>query len=48
MTIDFIKFLAIAFSALALVPAGAHLMELINKINLSADSYLVVQTLYRG
>lgn len=43
-----IRFLAIAFTALALVPGGAHLLELPNKLGLSADQYLVVQRLYRG
>jgi hypothetical protein len=28
--------------ALALIPAGAHLFELPNKINLSRDAYLTV------
>lgn len=36
------------FTALALVPALAHVFELPNKIGLSRDDYLVVQQLYRG
>lgn len=43
-----IRFCAIAFTALALVPGGAHLLELPNKLGLSADQYLVVQQIYRG
>lgn len=43
-----IPFLAIAFTALALMPAGAHLLELRNKLGLAADEYLIVQQLYRG
>ena len=42
------QFLAIVFTALALVPAGAHLFELPNKIGLAEDAYFVVQGIYRG
>ena len=42
------QFLAIVFTALALVPAGAHLFELPNKIGLAQDEYFVVQNIYRG
>jgi Domain of unknown function (DUF1772) len=42
------QFLAIVFTALALVPAGAHLLELPNKIGLPQDDYFVVQGIYRG
>ena len=41
-------FLGLLFSALALVPAGAHLAELANKISLPSEDYLVVQQIYRG
>jgi hypothetical protein len=43
-----IYFLSLLFSALALAPAMAHLLELPNKINLSRDEYLTVQQIYRG
>lgn len=46
--LDAVKFAAIVFCALAMVPAGAHLMELLNKIHMPAESYLVAQQLYRG
>jgi hypothetical protein len=36
------------FVALTLVPSGAHLAELWNKIDLSAENYLIVQQIYRG
>ena len=39
---------AILLTALALVPAGAHLFELPNKIGLSQQDYFVVQGIYRG
>jgi hypothetical protein len=42
------QFLAIVLTALALVPAGAHLAELPNKIGLSQEEYFVVQSIYRG
>jgi hypothetical protein len=42
------QFLALVFTALALVPAGAHLFELPNKIGLPQDDYFVVQGIYRG
>ena len=42
------QFLAIVLTALALVPAGAHLFELPNKIGLAEEAYFVVQSIYRG
>jgi len=42
------QFLAIVLTALALVPAGAHLFELPNKIGLAQEEYFVVQGIYRG
>jgi hypothetical protein len=48
MTSEALKFLAIVLCALALVPGGAHVMELPNKINLSSERYATVQQLYRG
>lgn len=41
-------FLALILTALALVPAGAHLFALINKIGLPQDRYFIVQGIYRG
>ena len=35
-------------TALALVPTGAHLFELPNKIGLSEGQYFTVQGIYRG
>jgi hypothetical protein len=42
------QFLAIVLTALALVPAGAHLAELPNKIGLGQEEYFVVQGIYAG
>lgn len=41
-------FSALIFTALTLVPSGAHLFELPNKIGLPQDQYFVVQNIYRG
>jgi hypothetical protein len=43
-----VQFLAILFTALALVPAGAHLAELPNKIGLDQEAYSIVQNIYAG
>jgi len=43
-----VQFLALVLTALALVPAGAHLFALPNKINLVAEQYFNVQNIYRG
>jgi hypothetical protein len=43
-----IFFLALLFAALALVPSGAHLAELANKMRLSGAEYQIVQQIYRG
>jgi MFS family permease len=43
-----LSFLAIILTALALVPGGAHLAALPNKIDLPQDSYFIVQDIYRG
>ena len=40
--------LALILTALTLVPLGAHLFALPNKIGLPAEAYLVAQGLYRG
>lgn len=43
-----IQFLAVVLTALVLVPSGAHLFELPNKINLAESDYFIVQSIYRG
>ena len=43
-----VRFFAVVFVALALVPGGAHLSELPNKITMPPDRYMVVQQIYRG
>src|SRR5690348_14205944 len=48
MRLKAVNFLALALTALALVPSGAHLFELPNKIGLPQDAYFTVQGIYRG
>jgi hypothetical protein len=48
VTLKIVQFLALAFTALALVPSGAHLFELPGKIGLGAEQYFIVQNVYRG
>lgn len=43
-----LQFLAIILTALALVPGGAHLFALPNKIGMDQDNYFVAQAIYRG
>jgi hypothetical protein len=43
-----VQFIALILTALALVPGGAHLFALPNKIGLVQDQYFVVQSIYRG
>jgi hypothetical protein len=42
------QFTAVLLTALDLIPGGAHLLELPNKIGLSQDHYITVQQNYRG
>jgi hypothetical protein len=48
MGLRIVQFLALVLTALALVPAGAHLFELPNKIGLPQEQYFIVQGIYRG
>ena len=43
-----LRFLALLLTALALVPVGAHLAEMPNKIGLGQAAYFTVQGVYRG
>jgi membrane protease YdiL (CAAX protease family) len=42
------RFLAVLLTALALVPAGAHLLALPNKLAMSREAYLAAQAAYAG
>ena len=48
MALRIVQFLAVVLTALALVPAGAHLFSMPNKITLAQDQYFIAQSLYRG
>jgi hypothetical protein len=48
MSLRVMQFLAVILTALVLVPAGAHLFELPNKIGLGQEAYFTVQGIYRG
>ena len=48
MRLKALHFVAIMLTALALVPAGAHVFALPNKIDLPQDAYFTVQAIYRG
>jgi len=43
-----LQFVAMVLTAVALVPFGAHLFALSNKIHLSENDYLIAQNIYRG
>lgn len=43
-----LKILALALTALILIPSGAHLFELPGKIGLESEQYFVVQGIYAG
>ena len=48
MTLRTVYFFSLLCAAFALVPAGAHLAELVNKIKLDVTDYQTDQQIYRG
>jgi hypothetical protein len=48
MALRLIQFLAMILTALALVPSGAHLAALPNKIAMAQAAYFVAQQIYTG
>lgn len=48
MTRTTTSFLAVLFTALAFVPAGAHVAEISHKMQLGQGDYRTVQQIYRG
>src|SRR5437868_5227294 len=48
MPLKLVQFLAILLTALALVPGGAHVLALPNKIRLPQEPYFAIQQIYRG
>jgi hypothetical protein len=48
MMLKTVMFLALVLTALALIPYGAHLFSLPNKIGMTREQYLVAQSVYSG
>jgi hypothetical protein len=48
MALRLIQFLAIMLTALALVPSGAHLAALPNKMAMAQAAYFIAQQIYAG
>jgi hypothetical protein len=48
MALRTIQFLALVFTALALIPVGAHLFSLPNKIGMVQEHYFIAQRAYDG
>jgi hypothetical protein len=48
MALQAVSFVALVFTALALVPGGAHLFALANKIVMTEEQYFAAQMAYRG
>jgi|SRR5262245_8135285 len=46
--LSFVRLSALVLVTLSLLPGGAHVSELANKIGLPRDQYMVVQQIYRG
>jgi hypothetical protein len=48
VALNTLRFTSLLFTALALAPALAHVLELPHKIHLSGEDYLTVQQIYGG
>jgi len=48
MMLRVVTFFAVLLTALTLIPYGAHLFSLPNKIGMTQDQYFVAQSIYRG
>ena len=48
MALPLVSFLSLVFTALALVPYGAHLFSLPNKIGMTEAQYFIAQSIYQG
>ena len=46
--VSIVSFIALVLTAIALIPAGAHVFEMAGKMKLGRDAYFVVQGFYRG
>src|SRR5256885_11184979 len=48
MTLKLVQAIALILTAVALIPEGAHIFALPNKIDLAREQYFIVQAIYRG
>ena len=48
VVVKLLQFVAMVLTALTLVPSGAHLFALPNKVSLSESDYFIAQSAYRG
>lgn len=48
MTLGIVQFLSVVLTALALIPGGAHLLELPVKLGVDQQAYFTIQQIYRG
>lgn|SRR5579885_1844746 len=48
MTLRVLSFFALVFTAVALIPVGAHLFALPNKIGMAQQPYFIAQSVYYG
>ena len=48
MAVRTVSFLALVFTALALVPYASHLFSLLNKIDMTQEQYFTAQLVYRN
>ena len=46
--VSLVSFIALVLTAIALIPAGAHVFEMSGKMKLGRDAYFVAPGLYRG
>jgi hypothetical protein len=47
-SLNLLQLATLLFVALALVPSGTHFFELLNKLALPQEQYMIVQGIYRG
>jgi hypothetical protein len=47
-TLSVLRFAAIVLTALVMVPGGAHLFSMLNKLPMSGEECFTVQAAYRG
>jgi hypothetical protein len=48
LALEIALFLGLLLTGMTMVAAGAHLLELLNKLSLPRNDYIIVQQMYRG